>query len=143
MTETGRQADRRRLNNLVGADGSVRIPPRLTGWARSLFDGALQDMRRAGRGGALAGDVLDVLDALAVADNGSVHPAGGSLEVGQIVTVAQASRILECGERAIRQALQEGRLTGVKSGARHWLIDAEDLHNYRFSKGSNHGNEED
>ena len=144
MTETGWQADRRRLNNLVGADGSVQIPARLTPWVRSLLAEALQDIRRAGRGGALAGDVLEVLDGLAEsADVGSVLPAVGSLRVGQIMTCKQAAKVLECGERAVRLALQEGRLAGFKSGARHWLIDAEDLHNYRFSKGTPHGNEED
>ena len=143
MTETGWQADRRRLNALCGADGSVTIPPRLVGWVRTLLGGALQDIRRAGRGGALAGDVLDILDALAAADNGSAHPAAGSLEVGQIVTVAQAAQALECGERHVRQLLQDERLAGVKTGARHWLILATDLHDYRFSKGTHHGNEED
>ena len=144
MAESGVEADRRRLNALLGPDGSVRIPPRLTGWARSLFDGALQELRRAGRGGSLAGDVLDVLDALAEsADVGSVLPAAGSLKVGQIMTCSQAARVLECGERAVRLALQEGRLAGFKSGARHWLIDSEELERFRFTKGAHHGNEEE
>ena len=144
MSESGVEADRRRLNALLGPDGSVRIPPRLTGWARSLFDGALRDLRRAGRGGSLAGDVLDVLDALAEsADNGSVLPAAVSLKViGQFVTVAEAARVLECGERAVRLALQEHRLAGFKSGARHWLIDSEELERFRFTKGAHRGNEE-
>ena len=143
MTESGVEADRRRLNALCGADGSVTIPPRLVGWVRTLIGEALQDIRRAGRGGALAGDVLDILDALAAADNGSVQPTAETLKVGQIMTCAQAARVLECGERAVRLALQEGRLAGVKTGARHWLILATDLHDYRFSKGTHHGNEED
>ena len=139
VTETGRQADRRRLNNLVGGDGSVQIPARLTPWVRSLLEAALSDIRRAGRGGALAGDVLDILDALAGADIGSAHPAGETLKVGQLVTVAQAAQVLECGERAVRLALQEGRLTGVKTGGRHWVIFAHDLHKYRFTKGARNG----
>ena len=140
MSESGVEADARRLNALLGPDGSVRIPPRLTGWARSLFDGALQELRRAGRGGSLAGDVLDVLDALAEsADVGSVLPAAGSLKVGQIMTCSQAARVLECGERAVRLALQEGRLAGFKSGARHWLIDSEELERFRFTKGVRNG----
>ena len=133
------EADARRLNALLGPDGSVRIPPRLTGWARSLFDGALQDIRRAGRGGALAGDVLDILDALAAADNGSVHPVAGSLKVGQLVTVAQAAQALGCGERHVRQLLQDERLAGFKPGGRHWLIDSEELERFRFTKGVRNG----
>ena len=145
MTESGVEADRRRLNALCGADGSVTIPPRLVGWVRTLIGEALQDIRRAGRGGALAGDVLDVLNALAEsADNGSVLPGAVSLKViGQFVTVAEAARVLECGDRAVRLALQEGRLAGFKSGARHWLIDSEELERFRFTKGAHHGNEEE
>ena len=139
MSESGLEADARRLNALLGPDGSVRIPPRLTGWARSLFDGALQDIRRAGRGGALAGDVLDILDALAAADNGSVHPVAGSLKVGQLVTVAQAAQALGCGERHVRQLLQDERLAGFKPGGRHWLIDSEELERFRFTKGVRNG----
>ena len=144
MIETGQEADRRRLNALSNPDGSVTIPLRLVGFVRTLIDGALRDLRRAGRGGSLAGDVLDVLDALAEsADNGSVLPAAGSLRVGQIMTCKQAAKVLECGERAVRLALQEGRLAGFKSGARHWLIDSEELERFRFTKGTHHGNEED
>ena len=144
MIETGQEADRRRLNALSNPDGSVTIPLRLVGFVRTLIDGALRDLRRAGRGGSLAGDVLDVLDALAEsADNGSVLPAAGSLRVGQIMTCKQAAKVLECGERAVRLALQEGRLAGFKSGARHWLIDSEELERFRFTKGAHHGNEED
>ena len=139
MAESGVEADRRRLNALLGPDGSVMIPPRLLGWVRSSLDGALRDLRRAGRGGALAADVLGLLDALAVADSGSIHPAGGSLEVGQIVTVAQAAQALECSERHVRQLLQDERLVGVKTGTRHWLIDSEELENYKFAKGVRNG----
>lgn len=134
--ETGVQADQRRLAALRGADGSVTIPPRLVGWVGALIGDALQDLRRAGRGGSLAADVLDVLDALNTADIGSEQPAFGSLKVGQILTCKQAARVLECGERAVRLALQEGRLAGFKSGERHWLIDSDALENYRFAKGS-------
>ena len=145
MAESGLEADRRRLNALSNPDGSVTIPLRLVGWVRSSLDGALQELRRAGRGGALAGDVLDVLDALAEsADNGSVLPGAVSLKViGQFVTVAEAARVLECGDRAVRLALQEHRLDGVKTGARHWLIDSEELERFRFTKGAHRGNKED
>ena len=139
MTESGVEADRRRLNALCGADGSVTIPPRLVGWVRTLIGEALQDIRRAGRGGALAGDVLDILDALAGADIGSAHPAGETLKVGQLVTVAQAAQALGCGERHVRQLLQDERLAGFKPGGRHWLIDSEELERFRFTKGVRNG----
>ena len=144
MSETGLEADRRRLNALSNPDGEVMIPKRLVGWVRSSLDGALRDLRRAGRGGALAADVLGLLDALAEsADVGSVLPTAGSLRVGQIMTCKQAAKVLECGERAVRLALQEGRLAGVKTGARHWLIDSEELERFRFTKGAHRGNKED
>jgi excisionase family DNA binding protein len=148
VTESGPQADARRLNALVRPDGSVVIPPRLTPWVRSLLEGALMDVRRAGRGGDLSADVLETIDALTLSemsDKGRLTGYFSTLEVEvmgdvseRFMTSSQAASILECTERTVRRALQEGRLSGWKSGPRQWLITHQELENFRFGK-RNHG----
>lgn len=145
LPESGDQADARRLNALVRADGSVVIPSRLTPWVRSLLEAALADVRRAGRGGSLGADVLETLDALQVAemsDKGRLISSFGTIESvgkgdvsGEFLTPAQAAKVLECTERTVRRALAEGRLLGWKLGARQWLIRHKDLDDFRFGRG--------
>lgn len=145
MAESGLEADARRLNALLRPDGSVVVPARLTGWVRRLLEPALADIRRAGRGGSLAFDVLETLDALErseVSVSGTIMPGQDKImvssecEASEVFMVsAHAAEQLGCTDRAIRRALQEGRLRGRKLG-REWLISQHDLDEYRFGKRS-------
>ncbi|MGC0271727.1 helix-turn-helix domain-containing protein [Pseudactinotalea sp. Z1739] len=46
------------------------------------------------------------------------------------MTTGQAASLLGIGERAVRQAIQRGRLPAVRVGGR-WVIEREDLEQYR------------
>lgn len=135
MTENGIEADRRRLAAATGPGGAVIVPARLSGWVRDLVLERLAEIRRAGRGGNLAADVLDLIDSLGRAsDNGSEQPHLEKLESSQILSVGDAAEILECEPRTVRLALQEGRIPGSRIGARNWIIRKQDLDAYRFGR---------
>jgi excisionase family DNA binding protein len=77
-----------------------------------------------------------------MSDKGRLTGDLGTLEVevlGDVsevfMTSSQAAKLLECTERTVRRALQEGRLPGWKSGPRQWLIHQQDLDNFRHGKG--------
>lgn len=147
VSESGLEADGRRLNVLLGADGVVRTPARLAGWVRSLVVADLAALRRSGR--VVRGlDVLEFLDALRLAEvseNGRVVGGGGSIGVGDgvgFLTSARAAELLECDARSVRRACQEGRLRGRRLG-HEWLIAEGDLDEFRFGKGKRNGGERD
>ncbi|TDF86884.1 helix-turn-helix domain-containing protein [Arthrobacter terricola] len=48
-------------------------------------------------------------------------------------TSAEAASLLQCTERSVRRACEQGRLSASKLG-RQWLISPEALNDYRFGK---------
>ena len=140
MAESGSEADARRLNVLLQPDGRVLTPPRLAGWNRSLIEAALSDIRRAGRGGELASDVLEFLDALQQSEmsvngrlTGGFERIDVSGEGGESLTSARVAEVLECTDRTVRRAFEAGRLRGRKLG-HEWVTTRADLDEYRFGK---------
>lgn len=142
LSESGGEADERRVSALFRPDGSVVVSGRLAGWLRSLALRDLREIRRAGRGGDLARDVLEVLDALRLAevsDRGPIEPRVETLELevksGALITSARAAVVLECDPRSVTRAIAAGRLRGSKVGGQ-WLISQKELDNFRFGRGS-------
>lgn len=140
MTESGAQADLRRVNALLGADGVVRTPARLAGWVRSLVEAGLADIRRSGRGFALGADVLEFLDALQSAElseNGRIVDGAERIDIGDgidlILNSSQAAALLECDARTVRRAFESGKLRGQKLG-HEWVTTTKDLDDFRFEK---------
>lgn len=140
VTESGAQADVRRVNALLDADGVVRTPARLAGWVRSLVEAGLADIRRSGRGSALGADVLEFLDALQSAElseNGRIVEGAERIVLGDgidlMLTSSQAAEVLECDARTVRRAFESGKLRGQKLG-HEWVTSQKDLDEFRFGK---------
>ena len=139
MTESGLAADARRLSVLIGADGAVRIPARLAPWVCSVLGREIADIRRRGRGGNLASDVLELLDALEQgSDHGTEETPGGTMDVGRFLSTGEVASILECSSRAVTKAIAAGRLAGNRVGD-VWLVAETDLEKYRHEKGQHRG----
>ena len=108
-------------------DDPIVVPSRLVPW---LIGALVRDIRAAGQRGRrerISLDVVNFLEALQGAElsehsaSGSENGRAGTVEGGEILSVAQCAELLECSTRAVRNACSEGRLTAQKHG-QTWLI---------------------
>ena len=124
---------------LLRADGSVVVPAAVVPW----LEGQLREQLRKARGnpGSPAVALLKAFTVAAERFEGSVSGTTtgpvGSIDVRGVVapflTSAQAARLTERSDRAIRKACERGRLPAQKLG-NLWHITPRDLENYIFRK---------
>lgn len=130
---------------LVQADGSVVVPGAVAeGMLRLLVLGTIEVSKR-NAGGLPTAAVIAVLTSLQQAaikaaeaptsDHGS---DGGEkrimgIQPGSWMGSKEAAALLQCTDRAIRLACEQGRLP-AQMISRHWLILESDLDTYRFGK---------
>lgn len=126
--------------SLVGADGSVTVPPGMVPW----LEQTLRAQLLRGRGNPRAG-VVTFLKALVVgADRADAFSVKGSMPSGESIielegflTSRSAAVLTGRTDRAIRCACASGRLPAVKVG-NLWHIRPSDLDGY-IHRRSSHG----
>lgn len=130
---------------LVRPDGSVVVPAAVADGMLRLLVLGVTTASRMNAGGSPSVDVLEVLHALNVAavKAGDAHVSGigpvfeESVTVGvqgeSWLTCSEVAALLQCTERSVRRACEQGRLPALKKG-RQWLIHEDHLDTYRFGK---------
>lgn len=132
----------------VRSDGALVVPARVVEDLLRIFTRGVLVSRKNGipvdtdmvvvlhaiQLAAMAEDTATSVDGSMVGD-----PVSLVLADEPLVTSGQAAERIGCTSRAIRLALEEGRLLGRKFG-RQWLIGESDLEDYRFGRGPHGSN---
>lgn len=130
---------------LVRPDGSVVVPAAVADGMLRLLVLGVTTASRMNAGGSPSVAVLQVLHALNMAAvkavdaplsvNGPVFEEMGSIGVKGVTwqTCSEVAALLQCTERSVRRACEQGRLPALKKG-RQWLIREDHLDTYRFGK---------
>lgn len=145
MTETGSQADARRLRVLQPvAEGPIVVDPHLAPWVRRCL---LEDLARMRRSVVEHAPVLRLIDALsrasnAVADNGKYQLVTTKIESGDAprlgpastLSTKQAATAMGIPVRTVTWLLKTGRLEGWKLG-REWVLPASSIDSWLEGEG--------
>lgn len=130
---------------LVRPDGSVVVPAAVADGMLRLLVLGVTTASRMNAGGSPSVAVLEVLHALNMAAvkadevpmsvSGPKSDETGIIEVQGVTwqTCSEVAALLQCTERSVRRACEQGRLPAKKTG-RQWLIREDHLDTYRFGK---------
>jgi excisionase family DNA binding protein len=130
---------------LVRADGSVVVPAAVADGMLRLLVLGVTTAARMNAGGSPSVPVLEVLHALNMAAvkavDAPVSVSGPESDETRIIrvqgvswrTCSEVAALLQCTERSVRRACEQGRLPAKKTG-RQWLIREDHLDTYRFGK---------
>lgn len=143
MSESGAEADIRRLTAFQDDGGRTVIPDALAGYVHDLIWRDIPALRRKSNG--TRDDILDLLDRLTVAserydalaasgqpifDIGIIDGVGAAVVAKPVLlSVDQVAGRLRCSVRTVRRMLSSGQLPGSKDVG-NWVILESDLENF-------------